>query len=96
MSLRKEIWQFDKRELDERTRHVTIVFYHFAHWIFACIWAVNKLQQRMMNRKVRTLYIYLLSATGLSVYCRDLQVQGPHEMITVLREPDLMDETNGE
>jgi hypothetical protein len=52
----------------------------------------------MMNRKVGTLYIYifLLSATGLSVYCRDLQVQGPHEMIIDIREPDLMDETNGE
>jgi hypothetical protein len=47
-----------------------------------------------MNRKVRTLY--LQPATGLSVYCRGLQVQGPHEMIAVLREPDLMDENNGE
>jgi hypothetical protein len=33
MSLRKEIWQFDKRELDERTKHVTINFYNFAHWM---------------------------------------------------------------
>jgi len=39
---------------------------------------------------------YYSSANMLSVYCRDLQVQEPHEMITVLREPDLTDENNRE
>jgi hypothetical protein len=57
---------------------------------FACI--CLQVAIVMMNRKVRTLYVYLLPVTGLSVYCRDLQVQGPHEMTTVLENQALMDE----